>query len=92
MNRTRVRRRRVRATLLGVLAIVALVTHNASARDTGRGQPVGVYLVQPGDTVWEIAVTRTTGDPRELVHTILEMNGLQHRPLLAGERILVPRG
>ena len=35
----------------------------------------GVYVVQPGDTLWDIALAIAPGDPRSLVHDLSEAAG-----------------
>ena len=35
----------------------------------------GVYVVQPGDTLWDIALAVAPGDPRALVHDLAEAAG-----------------
>ena len=35
----------------------------------------GVYVVQPGDTLWDIALAVAPGDPRALVHDLSEAAG-----------------
>ena len=35
----------------------------------------GVYVVQPGDTLWDIAQAIAPGDPRSLVHLLAEAAG-----------------
>ena len=35
----------------------------------------GVYVVQPGDTLWDIALAIAPGDPRALVHDLAESAG-----------------
>lgn len=57
----------------------------------GRG-PAERYLVQPGDTLWELARARLgpQGDPRPLVAEIREVNRLGAGPLQAGRILLLP--
>ena len=35
----------------------------------------GVYVVQPGDTLWDMALAIAPGDPRALVHDLAEAAG-----------------
>ena len=48
-----------------------------STVDVSRSQELpGVYLVQPGDTLWDIALAIAPGDdPRALVHNLAESAG-----------------
>ncbi len=50
-----------------------------------------VHVVQPGDTYWSIARgLRGPGDVRPTVDALMAANG--ERPLVAGDRLLVPLG
>ena len=52
-----------------------------------------VYLVQPGESYWSIAVAIGAGpgrDVRTLVDTLEAANG--QRPLRAGDRLVIPAG
>lgn len=72
--------------LVGVLALAAPRPSNG-ARFEER------YVVQPGDTLWELAVERFGGDPREGVWEIRRRNGLAGAPLEPGTILyLPPRG
>ncbi|MFN2470002.1 MAG: LysM domain-containing protein [Gaiellaceae bacterium] len=64
-----------------------------SARPSESAQPARHYVVQPGDTLWAIAVEHFGGDPREAVWRLEQGNqtavgdGLQ-----PGETLLLPAG
>ena len=47
----------------------------------------GVYVVQPGDTLWDIALVIAPGDPRSLVHDLAEAAG--GAALEPGQRIVI---
>lgn len=93
------RRRRVAAALLIVSAAAALVLAaggllasfgggplTASERP---GAPAAVYVVQPGDTFWEIARRLDpAGDPRPLVARLVAAHGSP--VLVPGERLALP--
>lgn len=48
-------------------------------------------IVAPGDTVWAIAVSHYSGDPRAHVEAILAANHLSTPLLTPGEALLLPR-
>lgn len=92
--------RRRRIAVFGMLAAVVLAgwvgAHDLLAGPAAAGsapamQPIAahVVVVQPGDTLWSIAVaTGRGGDLRPLVDRLdAEVHG---RPLQVGERLLVP--
>ena len=49
-----------------------------------------VYVVQPGDTLWDIADRTYAGDPRDLLGEIRELNDLEGSTLRAGQTLLLP--
>jgi hypothetical protein len=51
-----------------------------------------IYVVRPGDTVWEIArrLTGDEGDPRPVVARIIDLNHLTHAEVLPGQELLIP--
>ena len=93
------RRRRVVAAVLLTSVVAALVLAaggllasfgggplTASERP---GAPAAVYVVQPGDTFWEIARRLDpTGDPRPLVARLVAAHGSP--VLVPGERLALP--
>jgi LysM repeat protein len=48
------------------------------------------YVVQAGDTLWSIASTRYSGDPRKSVWRIEQRNGLTGRVLQPGTVLVLP--
>ena len=50
----------------------------------------GVYVVQPGDTLWDIALAIAPGDPRALIHDLAEAAG--GAALEPGQQILIDAG
>lgn len=51
-----------------------------------------VYVVQPGDTVWSIAVGVAGGtDPREVVDAIAVRNGIDAGAVVPGQSLVIPR-
>lgn len=88
---TRVRRRRLAALvvglvvvgsgLVGVRALAGLTqvgtSNGPEVVDVGTASPTGdVYVVQPGDTLWSIALQIAPDtDPRVVVDRLRELNG-----------------
>jgi len=95
-RRVRARRRRT-ARLVIVLVLAALVVWGGvrvSQAVAGATRPAGVmHVVQPGETVWQIAVARygsSEHDVRLLVDAVLRANGMTSAALVPGQRLLLP--
>ena len=97
---TTYRRRRVAAAgavaavLLALMIAVQGLLGVCGAGPAGPERPAAsgaVYVVQPGDTFWDIArMLRPEGDPRPLVTSLVAAHG---SPVLrVGERIPLPDG
>jgi LysM repeat protein len=71
--------------LLLMTVAVAVVAHSSS----GHGRK-HVYVVRPGDTLWDIAAANYGGDPREAVWKIQDRNHLEGTVLSPGERLVLP--
>ena len=93
------RRRRMVAVLVAaslftllVLTVGGLVGSFAGTRAAVPERPVSpaaVYVVQPGDTFWDIARRlEPSGDPRPLVARLVAAHGSP--VLVAGERLALP--
>lgn len=93
------RRRRIAAAVLvaNVTAALVLAAGGLLASFGGGpltaserpGAPAAVYVVQPGDTFWEIARRLDpTGDPRPLVARLVAAHGSP--VLVPGERLALP--
>ncbi len=86
----------VAATLAAVLALAvgALVapfagTGSGASVPERRVSPAAVYVVQPGDTFWDIARRlEPSGDPRPLVARLVAAHGSP--VLVAGDRVALP--
>jgi nucleoid-associated protein YgaU len=51
------------------------------------------YVVQPGDTLWSIAVEMAPSeDPRPLVDAISSANAIDPTTLVPGQAIVIPAG
>jgi LysM repeat protein len=77
------------STIVVVAALLLLTTGSA------RGaEPAGVYTVEAGDTLWEIAAARTADgeDVRRTVMEIKAYNGLTSSLIVPGQELLVPAG
>ncbi|MGI8983434.1 MAG: LysM peptidoglycan-binding domain-containing protein [Acidimicrobiales bacterium] len=94
------RRRLVAATVAaGVLAALLLAVGGLLASFGGGpltaserpGAPAPAYVVQPGDTFWEIARRLDpAGDPRPLVARLVAAHGTA--VLVPGDRLALPAG
>jgi hypothetical protein len=93
------RRRRAVALLVAVTVIATLVLAFGAVLASFAGAPAtpaerpaapgAVYVVQPGDTFWDIARRlQPGGDPRPLVARLVAAHG--SAALVAGERLALP--
>lgn len=93
MDPTLPRRRRARTLLAAAALVVALIgpvtrAFAHQARIAGRTR---VYVVRPGDTLWSIASKYVPGgDPRRLVDSIAERNGIDAGMIVAGQPLVMP--
>jgi LysM repeat protein len=85
----RPRRRRGWGRVLLLVAVLVLVTGRLAY---GSG-PVAsdAVVVRPGDTVWSIAASHFSGDPRPHVDAILVANHLRSPVLEPGQTLRIPR-
>ena len=89
------RRGRVVVVLLALVAVLAiglLVGQSAVATDeAGTPEPTRVVVVNPGDTLWDIAsAAAPDGDVRAMVNRIIKLNALDGGLVDAGQRLMVP--
>lgn len=88
--------RRGRLVVLLALATLLLVAFSlgrtsADAGSTRLGPPP-TTVVQPGETLWAIARRiAPTADPRATVARLHDLNDLGSRPIVAGQRLVLPR-
>ena len=94
MSRTRLRRRRLTAG--GLLVLVLSVSAPAVSASVTGGSSRGVdaaerYVVQTGDTLWGIAVSRAPGsDPRRVIPAIVDVNQVDAGTLVPGQVLVIP--
>jgi len=81
----------VAALVVGIGLGLLSIGHQADASRTAEAEAADAlnYVVQPGDTLWSIALTLSPGDdPRPLVHVLDDIAG---GALLApGQRLVIP--
>jgi nucleoid-associated protein YgaU len=75
---------------VAIVLLAAVVLWAVLARDTGASAGTTHYRVQPGDTLWSIALAHVGGDPREAVWRIQELNDLEGATIVPGQRLRVP--
>ena len=81
--------------LVAIVMIVGavLVTSRAAADGPQSAQQVERHVVQPGETMWQIAadVAAPGQDVRDVVFDLVRLNELPDAGLMAGQVIVVPR-
>jgi LysM repeat protein len=94
VSRTHVRRRRLTAAALLVLALSVSAPAVSAAVTGGSSRRADVadrYVVQAGDTLWSIAVSRAPGtDPRRVVQAIVDANQVDAGKLVPGQVLVIP--
>ena len=75
--------------LLGLLLIAALAAAVVARQSAGGGRETS-YLVRPTDTLWSIAASHYTGDPRAGVWKLERRNHLHGDLLSVGQRLAIP--
>lgn len=88
--------RRGRLLLLLAFATLLLVAFSLGRTSADAGSapavPRPVTVVQPGETLWAIARRVAPGtDPRATIARLTDLNDLGARPIVAGQRLLLPR-
>lgn len=87
------RGRTVIVLVLAMLVLVAFSLGRVSSEASRDDAPVvrPTVVVQPGDTLWQIARRTAPGaDRRRMVARISQLNDLGARPLQAGQRLVLP--
>ena len=73
-----------------MIALLALVGWAVFARTSnGADHPVH-YVVKPTDTLWSIAQSRYTGDPRDAIMRVEQANHLSGATIVPGQTLLLP--
>lgn len=75
--------------LLILLTAIALLV-GVYARPSGSAGKPQVYVVRPADTLWSIASTRYSGDPRAAVWRLERQNHLHGATVVPGQRLVLP--
>ena len=77
-----------------VVVLVTLISSQASADGPTAAQEVVRHVVQPGETLWQIAesVAAPSEDVRDVVVDLVRLNELPEAGLMAGQVIVVPAG
>jgi hypothetical protein len=73
-----------------LLAGTALLIWSAAARPSGAHGHKVTYLVKPYDTLWSIASSHYSGDPRAAIWQIENANHLGSAGIHPGELIVLP--
>ena len=99
ITRTQLRlTRRGRVLLVSAFLLAALVAmvlsggFAAAGREAGTPEPVRVVQVQPGDTLYGIAVELARpGHVRDMVQRIQQLNSMSGSSLQVGDSLAVPQ-
>ncbi|MDP9240450.1 MAG: LysM peptidoglycan-binding domain-containing protein [Actinomycetota bacterium] len=76
------------AVVVGVLGVIAAQSPEAQP---ARGVSAGSIVVQPGDTLWAVAVRADPqADPRVTVERIAKLNGITDAAVRPGQRLRLP--
>jgi len=93
-TRTRGPRYVVPPRLVAILLVVSLLLVLTTAVQADQPVAVVTYTVESGDTLWSIAATATSrsGDVRDTVAAMRELNGLAGSTIHPGQVLHVPQG
>jgi nucleoid-associated protein YgaU len=72
-----------------VLALLLALALSLARPSQGAGAETR-YVVRAGDTLWSIAATRYSGDPRRAVWRIEQRNGLSGEVIRPGTVLYLP--
>lgn len=75
--------------LLILLTAIALLV-GTYARPSGSAGKPQVYVVRPHDTLWTIAASHYSGDPRDAVWRLEQHNHLDGATVVPGQRLGLP--
>jgi len=89
-RRGRVVVRVVVLAMLTLLVVAFSLGRLAGSAQAGDGSETTTVVVQPGDTLWEIArAADPAADPRDTIEAIAELNGLAGS-IVPGQQLLIP--
>jgi hypothetical protein len=93
-HRGRVRRTYVRRRMIGCGLVLGLWLSIPAAADALAGNAAELrgarYVVQPGDTLWDIAIEHAPSkDPREVIHAIGAANRIE-TGIVPGQELVLP--
>jgi len=75
-----------------VILTIATIAWAGFVRSSEGAAPERTHVVQPGDTLWAIAIEHYGGDPREAVWKLQRRNGLASTLLQPGVELVLPGG
>jgi LysM repeat protein len=75
--------------VLILLTAVALAVGTYARPSGSAGKPQS-YVVRPADTLWSIASSHYSGDPRAAVWRLERRNHLSGTTLVPGQRLVLP--
>lgn len=73
------------ARAIVLVAVVAVIARRSDGAGNGA-----VYVVRQSDTLWSIAASHYSGDPREGVWKLEDRNHLRETVLRPGQRLILP--
>lgn len=73
-----------------IIALVLTVVVAIAANRSEGAEPAVAYVVQPYDTLWTIAASRYSGDPRDGIYRIERANHLRGALIRPGQRLMLP--
>ena len=77
--------------LLLVVTLSGRLSADAGTSLGDQGRATGVVVVQPGESLWQIAqAIAPQADPRATVMAIRALNGLGDSTVVAGQSIVIP--
>jgi LysM repeat protein len=89
---------RGRRLVLALVVLVSLVvavffaSSSAATENPGSAQPTHVIVVQPGQTLWQIAAPLAgDGEVPEMIDQIMSLNNLSDEGVSVGQRLRVPK-
>jgi LysM repeat protein len=73
-----------------LITVLVLIAWAVVARASHGAGPEVRYTVEPGDTLWSIAVKHYAGDPRDAIYRIDRRNHLGRSLIVPGQRLVLP--